>query len=146
MKRAPRTRRYEVNKRPTADDIYVCCQCNAIVDETHVVKKSPFCIECSHGHGVVIARPALIAFLKGLGWGAVLMVGGAVMALSVESSRFAILAASGAICSALACKKMLEGTSYLKRPEPAKKVARQLVAEAAGAWIAVLLSTLIATG
>lgn len=93
-----------------------------------------------------MARPALIAFLQGLGWGTVLMVGGAVIALSVDSSRFAVLGATGAICSALACKKMLEGTSYLKLPQPAKKVARQLVAEAAGAWIAVLLSTLIAIG
>lgn len=125
---------------------YICCECNAAVNETNLQRRSFFSNECNNGHVVVEVRPIGIAFLQGLGWGLALMVGAAVIAISVENSRFAILAAAGAICSALACRKMLEGLSYLKLAQPAKNVARQRIFEAAGAWIAVLVSTLVASG
>lgn len=147
MKRSPPRGRHQdqvAKKRTTSDDRYVCCQCNEVIDESALVKDSPFSKKCRQGHTVLVVRPAPIAFLQGLGWGTVLMVEGALAALFFNSSRLAILGAAGAICSALACRKMLEGILYLKLPEPTKNIARQLVSEAAGAWLAVLLSTLIA--
>lgn len=148
MKRVPRRNGHPTSskaKPPAVHVRYVCCECNAAVSETNLHRKSFFSNEGNCGHEVVEVRPIGVAFLQGLGWGLALMVGGAVAALSIENSRFTILAASGAICSALACRKMLEGLSYLNRAEPAKNVARQRISEAAGAWIAVLVSTLVAS-
>ncbi|HTU47496.1 MAG TPA: hypothetical protein VMF91_20705 [Bryobacteraceae bacterium] len=144
MRRVPRAKRRTV-QAAAHETIFVCCECNTFIEEVSRQQGAQTIRECKNGHAVVAVRPVFIAFLQGLGWGLSLMIVSCIVALWMGSSRFEILAGAGAICSALAVKKMIDGMPYLKSAEPAKSVGRQRISEAAGAWIAILVSTLIST-
>jgi len=122
---------------------FICCECNSILLEGELRRGSAWSKRCRRGHLVIRLRPAFLDFLRGLAWGSLVILGAAIATLYFDTARSAILAAAGAICSALACKRLLDGMHYLKLTDPARQVARLHFSEALGAWVAILLSTFV---
>ena len=121
---------------------FICCQCNAMVPEPQGRPDHVLSRQCEHGHLVTRLRPPWTGFLQGLGWGFLLMMAAAFVAERYHDSAVNVLGAAGALCSAIACQKLLQGLAYHKLAEPSRLLARQKISEAVGAWSAVVLSTL----
>lgn len=121
---------------------FICCECNSVLSEGQLLHTNALSKRCPYGHLVIQLRPFFISLIQGFGWGT-LVIGGAAVAVRSFEPQFPVLGIAGAICSALACKRMLDGWEYKKLEEPAKWIARQRFSEAIGVWTAIVLSTLV---
>ena len=127
------------------DSRYICCDCNQIVFRRRGAQQNECaenrCDRC--GHEMNAVRSTASAFGLGIGWAAtaLLAIGG--VARIASASREVILAIGLAICGAFACNRLLEATRHFRGPEPSASISRQTLAEAAGAFLALLIGSAI---
>lgn len=122
---------------------YVCRKCNEAVfrrkGKQKAVGAENLCAHC--GREMIAVRSIASAFALGIGWAALFILGVAVIARMAPDSKSTIIAVGLAICGALACNRIFEGTRYFHGPEPSASTSRQTLAEGTGAFLALLIGS-----
>ena len=129
----------------SAGSRYVCSDCNQMVFRrkgaqwgAHAENR---CDRC--GHEMIAVRPMASAFGLGIGWACILILGIAVGSRMAPDLKNMIVTVGVAICGALACNKLFEATRNIRGTEPAASISRQTLAEATGAFLALLIGSAI---
>jgi len=120
---------------------FICPECNALLPEGQSLKRSGLARKCQRGHLVIQTRPFLVAFFQGLGWGSLAIGWAAIAAAVFGATQVIVLGPAGAVASAFACTRVLDGWKYQKLGLPSSGLSRQRFAEAVGIRIATLLSS-----
>jgi DNA-directed RNA polymerase subunit RPC12/RpoP len=124
---------------------YVCCECNRLVAQQNDGRGSAVrtsrCDQC--GHEMVVARTALLAFGLGIGWAGIIIFGAGALSIFAPGLREAIIRVGLAVCLGLACIRLLEAARFFRGPRPAASISRQLLAEGAGAFVALLIGSAV---
>jgi hypothetical protein len=90
---------------------------------------------------MIAVRSIASAFALGIGWAGLFIFGVAAVARMAPNSKSMIIMVALAICGALACNKIFEGTRYFHGPEPSASISRQTIAEGIGAFLALLIGS-----
>jgi hypothetical protein len=87
---------------------------------------------------MMAGRLAMLAFGFGLCWSFAIVIFSAGVAGVLPITRSVTIGVWLAICTALACNKLLAASQYFRSPDPAGSISRQLLAEGAGAFLVLL--------
>jgi hypothetical protein len=122
---------------------YVCRDCNEVVfrrkGKQKTVRGETLCAHC--GREMIPVRSIASGFALGIGWAGLFILGVEAVARIAPNSKSMTITVGLAICGALACNRIFEGTRYFHGPEPSASISRQTLAEAIGAFLALLIGS-----
>jgi hypothetical protein len=90
---------------------------------------------------MIATRPIGMASAVGVGWACLILLAIAIVSKMLPDSKNTIITVGLAICGALTCNRLFEATRYRGRPEPSASIFRQILAEAIGAFLVLLIGS-----
>lgn len=127
------------------DCLYVCPECNRLIYGRRKAKSGNPLVDrlCACGHELIMVRSVSLTFFVGIAWACLVLLLALCIARLAPELKGPVRSVGLALVGALTCSRAFEASRYSHRPKPAALVTRQVYAEAAGAFLALVAGGIV---